>query len=687
MKEDLNKSIINTDNKFKNTIKFSEAVQTFIATGKYTSASPGTPAFKEYWDTQIDRCKNGYQVGKVKITGRHYFYLNFCPIKKVLLNSKGKATKTVSTKQFPDFYDGDYEFFWLKDIARNGITPAELRKLNLSSEPIDLDGDKNLILTKARRKGYSYKDASLALYEYTFEPNSLTLILASDKKYLFGGRATMDMVRIMSDFINENVGGMKRNRISNNKENLKSGFIEDGIEKGFLSEILAISMKDDPEKARGKDCSLIIYEEAGTFNNLIDTYNATSPSITAGKYITGQMIVFGTGGDMEGSTIDFEKMFNAPDDFNCLRFRNTWDVSDNNKICGWFHPAYLNVEGYMDTEGNSNIEAALQYYTNEREKLKRNSKDKASLNQYIIEFPFTPKEVFSIKTGSIFPVYELMQQLNLVEGNPDIDNIGIRGYLSTEASGKIKFTKDHSLWEVAYPIKTDAHTEGCLVIYEQPIENPPYGLYIAGLDPYAQDVTKSSSSLGSIFIYKRSMIGQSTGDRLVAEYTGRPTSIKEFNENVRKLLIYYNAICLYENQINNIKEYFENKNCVYLLADTPTCLKSTLNTSVRRGKGQHMTKDIKLELEIYVRDWLNELNSEGIPNVKFIYSKPLLNELIRYNSEGNFDRVISLMMCILYKIQLTKITIDTRKEKKIDPFFEKMENRVKNTFKNFNFGN
>lgn len=670
----------NKPKKFKNTINFSEAVQVFINIGKYTQASPGTPAFKEYWDLQIERCTNGYQLGKIKITGRHYFYLNFCPIKKVQFDDKGKATKTVAKKQFPNFYDGDYDFFWLKDIARNGITPKELEKLELQCEPLDLEGDKNLILAKARRKGYSYKNASLALYEYTFMPNSLTLVLASDKKYLFGGRATMDMIRIMSDFINDNVGGLKRNRISNNKENLKSGFIEDGIEKGFLSEILAISMKDDPEKARGKDCSLIIFEEAGTFNNLEDTYNATSPSITAGSYITGQMIIFGTGGDMEGSTIDFEKMYNDPKTFNLLRFRNTWDSTDNNKECGWFHPAYLNTEGFQDIDGNSFVDKSLEFYSKKREDLKKNSKDKTAINQYIIEFPFTPKEVFSIKTGSIFPVAELLQQLNIVEGDPNIDTIGIKGYLTTEADGKIKFNKDDNLFEVAYPIKSNVHTEGCLVIYEFPIANPPYGLYISGLDPYAQDVTQSSSSLGSIFIYKRAMLGQSTGDRLVAEYTGRPNSIKEFNETVRKLLVFYNATCLYENQINNIVEYFTNKNCLYLLADTPTCLKSTINTTVRRGKGQHMTKDIKLELEVYLRDWLNELNTEGIPNLKFIYSVPLLNELIRYNSEGNFDRVISLMMCIIYKIQLTKIVVDIRKEKKIDPFFLRMGNKKTSSF-------
>ena len=140
------------EHNFKNTIEFSEAAQVFIKTGKYTDYSKGTPAFKSFWDEEHRRCEEGYTVGNTTITGRHYFYLNYCPIKKVQFDSKGKATKTVSYTTFPDFYDGDYDFFWLKDIARNGITEAELKKLNLIVEPLDLEGDKNLILAKARRK-------------------------------------------------------------------------------------------------------------------------------------------------------------------------------------------------------------------------------------------------------------------------------------------------------------------------------------------------------------------------------------------------------------------------------------------------------------------------------------------------------------------------------------------------------
>ena len=40
--------------------------------------NPESVAFREYWDEQIDRCKNGFKPkGMDPITGKHYYYLNF----------------------------------------------------------------------------------------------------------------------------------------------------------------------------------------------------------------------------------------------------------------------------------------------------------------------------------------------------------------------------------------------------------------------------------------------------------------------------------------------------------------------------------------------------------------------------------------------------------------------------------
>ena len=46
----------------------------------------------------------------------------------------------------------------------------------------------------------------------------------------------------------------------------------------------------------------------------------------------------------------------------------------------------------------------------------------------------------------------------------------------------------------------------------------------------------------SCFIYKRIQSIEQYSDIIVAEYTGRPKSAEEFYENVRKLLLYYNAM-------------------------------------------------------------------------------------------------------------------------------------------------
>ena len=50
-----------------------------------------------------------------------------------------------------------------------------------------------------------------------------------------------------------------------------------------------------------------------------------------------------------------------------------------------------------------------------------------------------------------------------------------------------------------------------------------------------------TNSLGSTFIYKRVKAGEAWNDVIVAEYSGRPDSAEEYYENVRKLLMFYNA--------------------------------------------------------------------------------------------------------------------------------------------------
>jgi hypothetical protein len=192
-------------------------------------------------------------------------------------------------------------------------------------------------------------------------------------------------------------------------------------------------------------------------------------------------------------------------------------------------------------------------------------------------------------------------------------------------------------------------------------------------DPYDQDNADSSTSLGSTFIYKTFMTSDGIYDWVVAEYTARPGTANEHHENVRKLLTYYNALDLYENERNTLKMHFEHHHSLHLLAKTPTILKATEGSKVQRQYGIHMTEHIKDELEIYLRDWLCEERTDGRLNLHMIYSPALLQELIYYNRKTNSDRGIALMLVICHKLQNFHLKVEDIKQEAFvnDPFLQR----------------
>ena len=176
-------------------------------------------------------------------------------------------------------------------------------------------------------------------------------------------------------------------------------------------------------------------------------------------------------------------------------------------------------------------------------------------------------------------------------------------------------------------------------------------------DPYDHDKS-GTNSLGSVFIYKRIQNFEENYEIVVAEYTGRPSTAEDYYENVRRLLLYYNARLLYENERKGIFPYFTQKHCDYLLADQPSIVNDVVGKSkVQRRKGIHMVTAIKDWGEGLIKEWLNEEYAPGEKNLTKIFSEPLLEELIQYNDKGNFDRVMAFMMVMIYRQQLHNIHV------------------------------
>ena len=647
-----------------NTEPFREAGNKFITTGRYTDALFGTLEFDRFWDQEFTRCIEGYEVSGAKITGKHYFYLNYCLINKVNLNDDNRGKRKVS-KGFllPDFWDGDFEYFWFLEIAENGIDPALIPGLHLNNKVLWTEGGKSMIVGKARRRGFSYKNAATIAWEYTFIKKSLTLVAAYDKKYLFSEIGIFTKVMDMLNHLNTNCPAFKRSRLVNKIADgrIKSGYIEytdDGTElsKGHQSSITCVSFMNNPDAARGADASKIIVEEAGTFINWNESYYAMEPSIKAGDYYTGMMIVFGTGGDMEAGTIDFAEMYYNPDNYNMMPFENVWDEDGlKEKSAGFFFPMFQNYEGAYDKSGNSDIPKAKELLTKLRENKKAKAKSPDEYLRHTTEYAWSPAEAFQIISNNVFPTEDLRRQLGLCQTKDEYK--GICGTMAYDERGNAEFVPDLSLKPLEYRDKS-LNKSGCVQIWEKPTPGISYNLYTGGLDPYATDEANYSESLGSLFIFKRYAIGEETHDLPVAEYTGRPQNFKEFYNQCILLIEYYNASCLYENNINNFKTHCENKHKLHLLSRTPSIVKSASNQHTNtygiRVVGNSYSS-VKNELITYVNNWLREEYEDGKSNVYKIKSIGLLQELITYNSRGNFDRFISFSLALIRSIELTRI--------------------------------
>src|SRR6187402_246276 len=719
---------------------FREEAIKFQKNGTFCTAPTGTPDWFTYWEEQLRRCLEGYIVEDQKITGHHYFYLNFTQIQIVEQIKGSKASKKIT--QQPDFWDGDYDYFWCLEIAKNGvfneesqvetsqsekdayfkyqaeldIIKKELRdkyqenpeyikakakrdaisdivfdrlKLKVKIHPDYLNGGYHMIVGKSRRKGYSYKNGAVCANIYNTERNAQVIIGATEKKFLYP-KGTMGMTSDYLNFMNEHTGWAKSRDYVDKQDHKKASYktTVNGtiIEKGYKSEVFALSFKDNPDAARGKDAKIILLEEAGAFPNLKDSFAAIVPALTAGSYITGQIVIFGTGGDMESGTVDFADMFYNPEVHGLLPFINIWDENAENSTCGFFHPVTWNMEGFYDEQGNSDIQAATEFEMERRKIILEKSNSSFTLQKHVQEFPFCPSEAFLTVSMNNFPVIELINQLNKVIHEKLQLKKGTPVYLERR-EGKVVATPDlkNQLQPVLnYKPKID-DLSGCPIIYEYPIDNPPKGLYKIGYDPYRQDLS-SGVSLAAIYVYKTSHKFSYARNIIVAEYVGRPQEADDVNRIASLLGDLYNAEIMHENEVTHVKNYFRRVRRLDQLAVQPDAVisKSVKNSTVARIYGIHMPDKIKDDGEKYIKEWLLEIrdydeNGNPILNLDMIYSIGLLEELIQYNKKGNFDRVMAFMMC-MFQVQeddLGKDYADSKNDKvedivkMMDKFFKR----------------
>lgn len=653
--------MIDFNQKLHDTDKFRQAAIFFQQHGCYTLAPRGTTDYNKYWEQETDRCLNGYTAPDGEgITGYNYFYLNYSPIMRLkeeeYTDREGNIRKRRQRiLEFPSFWDYDYYYF-------------------CAIEQAEFEG-KHMAVLKCRQRGYSFKGGSMLVRNYMLIPGSKNFAIASEQKFLIGDGLLTKAWQIM-DFLDKHTAWAKQRLVSTRMERTSGYKITDEFgkqtEQGYLSSITGITLKNDPERVRGTRAKLVLWEEGGKFPSLLDAWRIEQPSVETddGKAF-GLMIAFGTGGTEGASFEGLKELFYKPESYNVLSFPNIWDEGRESTECAFFVPAYSNLESfdddgnqvYMDKDGNSYKEKAIQNLIDQRNKVKDGGASQQSIDRFISERPIRPAEAVLELGKNIFPRKLLMDQLTRIRTNKKLQSMKHIVDLEWDGNGQVKATEKPSGDITNYPLKKGDKPHGSVVIWEYPVKDPPLGLYIGGCDPYDHD-DSFTNSLGSTFIFKRVRAGEAWADVIVAEYSGRPDTAEEYYENVRKLLTFYNARLLFENERKGIYPYFTNKHCDYLLADQPDKIISEVfkDSKVQRRKGCHMTKQIRAYGEGLILEWLLDEFEEGHPNVERVYSEPLIEELIENDGIRNVDRVIALCMVMIYREELYQVKVSSAKE-------------------------
>lgn len=653
--------MVDFNKKIKNSDKFRQSAIFFQEHGCYTLAPVGTTDYTQFWDQETERCLHGYVAPDGdEITGYHYFYLNYSPIMKLdeveYTDKHGnKRKRRERILGFPRFYDYDYYYF-------NAIEEAE-------------DAGKHMAVLKARQRGYSFKGASMLVRNYELIPGSKNFAVASEQKFLIGDGLLTKAWQIM-DFCDKHTAWAKQRLTSTRMERVSGLKVTDefgkSTEQGYLSSITGITLKNDPERIRGTRGKLVLWEEGGKFPNLLTAWRVEQPAVETDDGVAfGLMVAFGTGGTEGGQFDGLKELFYKPDAFNVLSFPNIWDDNAEETRCGFFVPSWSNMDAidengqfrFMDKDGNTFKDLAIKELINQRNIIKDGGATQQSIDRFISERPLKPQEAILELGKNIFPRKLLMDQLTRIRTNKKLQSMKHIVDLTWE-NGRVAAHEKKSGDITSYHLKKDDKPDGSVVIWEYPVTDPPYGLYIAGCDPYDHDES-FTNSLGSTFIFKRVLAGEAWNDVIVAEYSGRPATAEEYYENVRKLLVFYNARLLFENERKGIYPYFTNKHCDYLLADQPDKIITEIfkDSKVQRRKGCHMTKQIRAYGEGLILEWLMEEYEEGHMNIERIYSEPLIEELIENDGVKNVDRLIALCMVMLYREELYQIKTSAAKER------------------------
>lgn len=667
--------------KFVNIELFNEAARTYQATGKYTQFKVDSIPHRQFRRRECDRRRNGFSapcwqnpdgsIEDVWITGGHYNFLNYTRMERtdessVIVTEHGATAKKIYS--FPSFIDAQ---FWTWQIIefcrRNGL---------------------HLIIDKTRRGGFSYIMAADSSNEVNLSKHKVVIHVAADNKYLIKQGGLSDFAVNNLKFFEEKTP-FKRGIYSPTTDSFKLGYrMKNGVEAddSWSSSLLSVSANNNPDCAIGKDAVTIKVEELSTMQNFDEFMNVTEPTMTVGTRTTGTLMAWGTA--TAANMQIFEQNFYNPRAFRFMAFENVWDNDARNEVCGFFKSYAWGLEGEIDgvkgfdEDGNSNLRIGLQLAARERVEKKKTAKTFAEYLNYLGQRALFPAESFSSASENIFS----SEALNKFEDKLRVDNsykFYTDGELFEDGTKKIYFKSNARIrienpdmktydYIQGVPRRGNEDPHGCIRVWFAPEYEETYigdrfirsilpGTYVAVYDPVGIDKDKKEitdrHSHNSIFVIEMPRERNGFKPKLCAAYYGRTERLEEADEKFYRLCKWYNCIGTGLVEINRgetVSNFRKWKATKYLgyepLYVWDSAVKEKVSTSYgyNIGSGPKKLDGLRLLKEfLYEVIGKNEFGEDIYVFERFLDYQTIL-ELKKFNAEGNFDRISSLILLGIY---------------------------------------
>lgn len=667
--------------KFINTELFNEPARTYQATGKYTQFKVDSIPHRQFRRRECDRRRNGFSapcwqnpdgsIEDIWITGAHYNFLNYTRMERtdessVIITNHGATAKKIYS--FPSFIDAQFWTFQIIEFCRrNGL---------------------HLIIDKTRRGGFSYIMASDSSNEVNLSKHKVVIHVAADNKYLTKQGGLSDFAVNNLKFYEEKTP-FKRGIFSPTADSFKLGYrMKNGVEAddSWSSSLLSVSANNNPDCAIGKDAVTIKVEELSTMQNFDDFMNVTEPTMTVGTRTTGTLMAWGTA--TAANMQIFEQNFYNPRAFNFMPFENVWDNDARNEVCGFFKSYAWGLEGEIDgvkgfdEDGNSNLRIGLKLAARERIKKKETAKTFSEYLNYLGQRALFPAESFSSASENIFS----SEALNKFEDKLRVDNsykFYTDGELFEDGLKKIYFKSnarikienpDAKIYDYiqGVPRRGNEDPHGCIRVWFAPEYEETYiddrlvrailpGTYVAIYDPVGIDKDKKEitdrHSHNSMFVVEMPRERNGFKPKLCAAYYGRTERLEEADEKFYRLCKWYNCIGTGLVEINRgetVSNFRKWKATKYLghepLFVWDATIKEKVSTSYGYsiGNGPKKLDGLRLLKEfLYEVIGKNEFGEDIYVFERFLDYQTIL-ELKKFNADGNFDRISSLILLGIY---------------------------------------